>query len=386
MREVLIVGTGQTPVGELWKLSLRSLAVKAIQSARQEAGWVKPQALYIGNMLASTLSGQANLGALLVDEAHLNGIEGPTFEAAGASGGVALRMGYLAIASGMLDCVVVVGVEKCWDVPDAALETQVSQMLDSDFEAMQGVTPLSQAGLLMQRYMHQYDVPHSVFSHFPVIAHANAVNNPNAMFRRAVTSETYENAEPLNAPLNLFDAAPYADGAAALVLMADECAPAFLRKQAVRIAASSVTTDTLALHDRSDPLALDAIGLSVKEVCRQAGVSLADIDLFELYDAYSIYAALTLESAGFASRGRGWEMGQDGTLASGGKLPISTMGGLKARGNPLGATGVYQAVEAVLQLRAQAGANQVKGARRALVQCLGGPGATVATHILERLS
>jgi acetyl-CoA C-acetyltransferase len=146
-----------------------------------------------------------------------------------------------------------------------------------------------------------------------------------------------------------------------------------------------LTTDTLALHDRRDPLDFAAVRLSIQQACRQAGVMPGDADLFEVYDAFSIYAALSLEAAGFAERGKGWELSQNGAISLKGKLPLMTFGGLKARGNPGGATGVYQAVEATLQLRGLAGANQVQNARRALIQCLGGPASTVATHVLEQV-
>jgi acetyl-CoA C-acetyltransferase len=153
----------------------------------------------------------------------------------------------------------------------------------------------------------------------------------------------------------------------------------------VRISGSSMANDRLALHDRPDILEWMAVRLSVERACRQAGIRPQDVDLFELFDAYSIYTALSLEAAGFAERGKGCEMAVDGTISLTGKLPISTFGGLKARGHPGGATGVYQAVEAVLQLRGLAGKNQVSGAKRAMIQCLGGPAATAVTHVLERV-
>jgi acetyl-CoA C-acetyltransferase len=178
---------------------------------------------------------------------------------------------------------------------------------------------------------------------------------------------------------------PYADGAAAVLLTARELAPAGLPHPLVRVSGSSVVIDTLALHDRPDPLAFDAACLSVERACRQAGILPGDVDLFEVCDAFSIYALLSLEAAGFAKRGEGWKLAQEGNLSLTGSLPILTMGGCKARGNPLAAVGLYQAVEAVQQLRGQAGANQVKDARRALIQSLGGPASTAAAHVLERL-
>jgi len=383
MTDVVIAGIGQTPVGEHWELSLRSLAAKAIQAARKEAPDLKPQAMYIGNLLAPVVSHQSNLGALLVEDVALDGIEAFTIEAAEASGAGAFHMGYLAVASGFVDVALVVGVEKITDLVGPELETAISQVTDYDFEATQGATPTALAGLLMQRYLHEYQPHRPALGAFPLLAHANAVNNPFAMFRRAVRQETYQQAGMVCDPLNLYDVAPYADGAAAVILARSDLLPGDFPFPRVRVTGSAVAIDTLALHDRHDPLAFRAAAISVERASRQAGILPRDVDLFELSDAYSIYTVLSLEAAGFARRGEGWKLGQDGMLSLKGKLPITTLGGLKGRGNPLGATGVYQIVEATQQLRGQAGANQVPAARRALVQSLGGPASTAITHVLS---
>ncbi|BCY16972.1 acetyl-CoA acetyltransferase [Leptolinea sp. HRD-7] len=385
MRDVVIAGIGQTPVGEHWDISLRSLAAKAMLAAIKDAGGVKPQALYIGNFLGPTLSHQENLGALLADNAGLTGIEAFTVEAAGASGGAALRVGFNAVASGFVDTALVVGVEKVTDMVGPEVEAAAALSTDYDYEAMTGLTAPAQAALLMQRYLHEFNPPREAFGEFALVAHANGANNPNAFFRKAIRKELYAGAEVISDPLNLFDMGPYADGAAAVLLTARDKAPSGLDHPLVRVSGSSVVIDTLALHDRPDPLAFDAARLSVERACRQAGILPADVDLFEVCDAFSIYALLSLEAAGFAKRGEGWKLAQSGDLTISGKLPVLTMGGCKARGNPIAAVGVYQAVEATLQLRGQAGANQVKDARRALIQCLGGPGSTAAAHVLERL-
>ena len=385
MMDVVIAGIGQIPVGEHWEFSLRSLASKVVRMALHDAGDMHPQAMYIGNLLAPVAQHQANLGALLTGAAGLPGIEAFTVEAAGASGAAAFRLGYQAVASGFVDVVVVVGVEKYTDLLGAEAESALAQMLDSDYEAMVGLTPTAQAGLLMRRYMYQYGVPANALADFALIAHANGVNNPNAMFRKALKRETYEQAEAICDPLNLFDMAPYADGAAAVVLTRRELAPQGLDHPLVKVTGSSLVIDRLALHDRPDPLAFDAARLSVECACRQAGMLPSDADLFELCDSFSIYAALSLEAAGLARRGEGWKLAQSGALSITGKLPILTLGGMKARGNPIGASGVYQLVEAALQLRGQAGAAQLARARRALVQSLGGPASTAVTHVLERL-
>lgn len=385
MTDVVIAGIGQTDVGEHWDVSLRELSLWAIQAALVDAGSLQPQALFVGNMLAPQLSRQGHLGALIADFAGLHHIEAAAVEAAGASGGSALRAGYLAVASGQADVSLVLGVEKFTDTVGGAVEAALSSAGDSDFEAVQGLTPTAQAALLMNRYMNQFSVPRQAFAGFPLIAHANGVNNPKAMFRKAISLDAYNRAGMVSDPLNMFDVAPIADGAAALVLTRRELLPQGFPYPLVRISGSSLVTDTLALHDRPDPLVFNAARLSVERACRAAAITPHEVDLFELYDAYSIYAALSLEAAGYADFGQGWQLAQDGSLGLTGALPIATMGGLKARGNAGGAAGAYQAVEAVLQLRGLAGQNQIPGARLALVQCLGGPASSAATHVLERL-
>jgi acetyl-CoA C-acetyltransferase len=334
-------------------------------------------------MIAPAASHQAHLGALISDYSGLEGIEASTIEAGGASGGTALRMGYLAVKSGEAKAALVLGLEKTTDQLGPGAESMQTLGEDSDYEAVQGLTPNAQAALLMRRYMHQYGVEHEAFAGFPILAHANAMTNPHAMYHNQVTKEAYQNADPLSDPLTLFDTAPVADGAAAVLLTLPELLPSGYAQRLVRITGSSLVTDRLAIHDRPDPLAFDAAQRSVERACRQAGILPTDVDLFELYDSYSIYAALSLEAAGFSTRGQGWKLAQDGVLDRKGKFPIATFGGLKARGNPGGATGVYQTVEATLQLRGQAGPNQVAGAHKALIQCLAGPASTAVAHVLE---
>jgi acetyl-CoA C-acetyltransferase len=394
MTEVIIAGIGQTPVGEHWEVSLRSLAVKVMLAAIKDAGGLRPQALYVGNMLGATLSRQAHLGALLADfgglrfddkEApeHRAGIEAETVEAGGASGGAALRQGYMAVASGLVDVALVVGVEKFTDVVGPEVEAALATATDGDFEAIQGLTPTAQAAMLARRYMHEFTIPVDGLAGFPLTAHANAAGNKNAMFRKAITLEAYHKAEPVSDPLNMFDVAPNADGAAALILTRAELLPKDFSHPLVRIAASASASDTLGLHTRLDPLWFSAVQASFEQALRKAGMKREQVDLFEYHDVYSIYAALCLEACGFALPGQGWKLAADGSIGLTGQIPCATMGGSKARGNPGGATGVYQAVEAVLQLQGRAGSSQITGAKIAMIQCLGGPAATAITHILE---
>jgi acetyl-CoA C-acetyltransferase len=385
MTEVVIAGIGQTEVGEHWEIGLRELAFAALQDAVRDSGGLKPQSLFVGNMLAPALSNQAHVGALLVDYAGLTGIEAVTIEAAGASGGAALRQGYLAVASGMVDVVLVVGVEKFTDKIGASVEEALSTASDSDFEAIQGMTQTAQAALLMKRYMHEYQVPKHGFAGFALTAHANGVANQNAMFRKAIKPETYSKAEMVSEPLNMFDMAPNADGAAALVLTRRELLPDDFSHPLVKIAGSAASSDTLALHDRKDMLFFDTAQISAGKAMKQAGVLLDDIDLFEYHDVFSIYAALQMEAVGFAIRGQGWRLAEDGEISLKGRIPCATMGGMKARGFAGGAAGVYQAVEALTQLRGRAEANQIPNARTALIQSLGGPASTAVSHILQAL-
>jgi len=383
MSDIVIAGVGMTDVGEHWDITLRDLALQAIEAAQDDAGRIHPTAMFIGNMLAPILSDQAHLGALLVDYAGLSGIEAVTVEAGSASGGAALRMGYMAVASGMTAAALVVGVEKLTDKVGSSVEAALATSTDSDFEAAQGLTPNAQAALLMRRYMHEYGAPREAFAGFPVTAHANGARNKHAMFRSPISADTYNKSGAVAAPLNMFDVAPAADGAAAVLLTRRDLLPEKFPHPLVRIAGTAMANDRLALHDRPDLLAFDAARLSIERACRMAGCKPGDVDLFECWDAYSIYGVLSLEAAGFAGRGEGWKMVSEGQIGRDGLLPVATFGGLKARGNPGGATGVYQAVEAALQLRGEAGDNQLACAERAMIQSLGGPAAAAVTHILE---
>lgn len=385
MTEVVIAGIGQTEVGEHWDIGLRELALDAIQAAVKDAGGLKPGSLFVGNMLAPNLSNQAHLGVLLADYAGLLGIEAVTVEAAGASGGAALRQGYLAVTSGMVDVALVVGVEKFTDKVGSDVDAALATVSDSDFEAVQGMTPTAQAALLMKRYLHENHVPANGFAGFALTAHANGVGNPCAMFRKAIKRETYAKAEMISDPINMFDMAPNADGAAALVLTRRDLLPSNWAQPLVKISGSASSSDTLALHDRKDMLYFNTAHLSAGKAMKQANILLDDIDLFEYHDMFSIYAALELEAVGFATKGDGWRLAESGEISRTGQIPCATMGGMKARGFPGGAAGVYQAVEAATQLRGQAGTNQIQDARTALIQSLGGPASTAVSHILQKI-
>ncbi len=384
MRDVSIIGLGQTPVGEHWDMGLRELALAAIRPALEDAQTERVDAVIVANALGANLSAQNHIATLVADAAGLAGVEAVRVEAADASGGMALRHGYLMVASGAAESVLVVGVEKATDRQGAERDTALATVLDADYEAGVGATPAAIAALLMRRYMHEYGVDVTQFEPFSINAHANGALNPFAMYRNTLREGAFAKAPAVSDPVNLFDSAPEGDGAAAVLLSTTEHAVDAVPRP-VRIRGSAAATDTLALHNRPDMLFLRAANLAAGRAYEQAGIQPGDLNLAELHDSFTILTTLQLEAIGFAARGKGWELAQNGAIARGGALPISTFGGLKARGNPLGATGIYQALEVALHLRRDAGDNQVDNARLGLALNLGGAGSTAVAHILERV-
>lgn len=381
MRDVSIIGIGQTKVDEHWGKSIRDLGVEAVLAAMKDARVEEVDALYVGNMLAGQLTSQEHTATLIADHAGLRGIEALRVEAACGAGGAAVRVGYMAVAGGLADLVVVCGVEKMTDMLGGEVTVALATAADADYESLHGVSFVALNALLMRRYMYEYKVERSAFAPFAINAHRNALHNPNAMFHFPLTAEAFEEARMIADPVSLLDSAPICDGAAAVVLCPRSRAREFTDKP-VHIRASAVATDALAIHDRRDPIFLQAAFLSSQKAYAQAGIKPADIDLFELHDAFTIMAALSLEACGFAPRGQGTRLALEGEIALQGRIPICTMGGLKGRGHPVGATGVYQIVEVVQQLRGEAGENQLD-CRLGMAQNIGGSGATIITHILE---
>jgi acetyl-CoA C-acetyltransferase len=237
--------------------------------------------------------------------------------------------------------------------------------------------------LIMRRYMYEYGWKHGDFASFPINAHANAMHNPFARLHEKITVEKFEKAGMVATPISLLDASPIGDGAAAAVIVPADKVSSAPGHPRIRVAGSGAATDTIAIHSRKDPMFLQAAYESARRAYAMAGCSPEDIDLFELHDAFSIMAALSLEACGFAERGQGPRLGLDGEIGVGGRIPVCTRGGLKARGHPVGATGMYQIVEVAQQLRGECGDGQVQGARLGMAQNIGGSGATILTHILR---
>lgn len=377
---VSIVGIGMMPVERQHTLSLRQLGAAAVHRAMSDAGIDHADALFVGNMLADELQGQKHLAALIADEAGLRGVEALLVRAATATGAAALRMAYLAVASGQAEVAIALGVEKMSsDRPHVV--SALAKALDAEIEVPSGATLLSQNALLMAEYLDRYGCSIGNFDGFALNAHANANRNPLALFHdRTVTAAQVEASPIVSTPLRLHDAAPICDGAAAVVLTGSRQARAFTDRPVAMLGAS-VVTDRFRIADRDDPLHLAASARSVRDAFRRANVHRSDVGLFEVHDAFSIMSCLILEATGFAAPGQGWRLAAEGRIGLDGDLPISTMGGLKARGHPIGASAIYQTCEIVEQLTGRAGCNQLPDPKVALLQSVGGAGSTVLTHI-----
>ena len=378
LRSVSIVGIGQIPVRKENPKSLREMGADVLRLAMEDAGIDHIDALFVGNMLADELQGQKHVATLIASAAGMRGIEALHVRAATATGAAALRMAYFAVASGEARLAVALGVEK---MSDGDATPALAKALDAETERPTGATLLSQNAKLMQLYMDTYGVSVDDFNNFSLVAHQNARTNPNALFKdKAVTPEMIHNSRVIVPPLRLFDASPVCDGAAAVVLTRTEEARAYTN-QPVKILGSSVATDWLRIADRQNPLRLFAAERSTREAFRKANVHRTDLDVVEVHDAFSIMSCMALEAIGFAKPGEGWRLAAENQIGLTGAVPISTFGGLKARGHPIGATAIYQTSEIVLQLMGKAGANQVKNAELAMLLSIGGAGSTALTHI-----
>lgn len=385
MREVAVLGIGQTPADEHWDKSLRVLAGEAVLEALQDARLERVDGVYVGNMISGAALRQQHLGAYIADWVGLRFSEALRIEAACGSGSAAFRTAFMAVASGALDTAVAVGVEKMTDSPGVEITSELATAADADWEADMGVSFVGLNALIMRRYMHEYGWQHEHFAPFSINAHANAVHNPCARFHDPLTEAQYKKSPMVAEPINLMDASPMCDGAAAVVLVPAEMLRDGLRGSAriIRVSGSAAATDSISVHNRRDPLWLSAAEKSAKMAYEQAGVTPEDIDIFEAHDAFTIMAALSLEACGFAERGQGPRLAQEGQIRPDGRIPIATRGGLKARGHPVGATGMYQLVEVVQQLRGEAHGTQVPDARIGMAQNIGGSGSNILTHILK---
>jgi acetyl-CoA C-acetyltransferase len=385
MRDVAVIGVGMNRWGELWEKSLREIWTEAALGAVDDAGVDHVDAMYVGCMSGGLFVGQEHLGALLADQLGMGPLPGTRVESACASGGLALRQAWIDVASGLHDVVLATGVEKMTDVDGGAATDALATAADQEYESYQGVTFPGLYAMMARAHMHRYRTTRRQLSAVAVKNHRHGSKNPLAQFPQLVTAEQVEESVLVADPLRILDCSPITDGAAAVVLVPLEQARASTRKPLVRIAASAHATDSIALHERDDVAWLASTERAARLAYAQAGIEPADLSFCEVHDCFTIAEILVIEALGLAPRGCGGSGAESGATALGGKVPVNPSGGLKSKGHPVGATGIAQVREAVLQLRGEAGERQVENARWGLTQNMGGTGASTVVHVFERV-
>lgn len=388
MREVAVIGIGITKFGELWDKSFRQLIAEAGSKAILDAGIEGKEidGMYVGSMSSGRFVGQEHVGALVADAAGFSHTHMPStrVEGACASGGLAVRQGYLSIASGMNDIVVVGGMEKMNDVGGSDATATLATAADQEWEAFFGATFPALYAMIATRHMHEYGTTKEQLAQVAVKNHANGAKNPYAQYRREITLELAMNATTVAYPLGLLDCSPVTDGAASIILCAADKAKKYTDKP-IKIIGSGQGSDSLALHGRRDICTLDATVHAAKMAYKQAGITSKDIDFAEVHDCFTIAEICAIEDLGFVKKGEGGKAIDNKITTLDGSLPVNTSGGLKSKGHPVGATGVAQMVEVTQQLRGEAEARQLKDAKIGLAHNVGGSGATCVIHIMEAM-
>jgi len=374
-----------TPVTARSGKSLSELFVEAAKEAISDAGIDRIDSIYVGNMMSGFLENQEHLGALMATALGREGIPAYKVEAACASGGVAVNAGVKALLSGLEEIVLVGAVEKMSGFTTAEVTSGLMMAEDRLKVGSTGITFVGLNAMIAREYMHEYGVSHESIAQFPVLCHQNALDNPKAQFQKKIGIQDVLQSPLVADPLRLLDCSGMGDGAAAIVLAPKDTAKKF-SDTPVEIAASTVATDILSLYQRPRITTFDATKRASENAYKRAGLKLQDIDLIEVHDAFSVLGVMALEDLGFADKGAGTKLLQDGKCARDGDLPTNTFGGLKARGHPVGASGAYQVAEVALQLQREAGKCQVSGAEVGLSQSVGGIGSTVAVHILRGMN
>ena len=382
MRDVAIIGVSQTKFGELWEKSFRDLVVEAGVAAIRDANMVGDDldAMYIGNMSGGLFVGQEHIGALIAEHSGLAPIPATRVEAACASGGLALRQAIMAVASGYYDHVMAAGVEKMTDVVDAT--PAIAAAADQEWEAQQGVTFPSLYAMMARRHMYEYGTTREQIAGFAVLGHKNGALNPKAQFQREISIDAVLNSTKVAEPLNLLDCSPVSDGAAAVIVVPADKIHKYTDTP-VYVRASTQASDTIALHSRKSLTTIQSTVLASRKAYEIAGLKPEDMDVAEVHDCFSINGLLAIEDLGFFEKGKGGQAIEDGLIERDSDIAVNTSGGLKARGHPLGATGIAQAAEVTWQLRQEADKRQVSDVENGLTLNIGGTGGTAAVHILS---
>ncbi|MFW6185886.1 MAG: thiolase domain-containing protein [Halobacteriota archaeon] len=386
MRKVAIIGVGQSPFGELWDLSFRDIFLSAGVESLEDSGLEgkEIEAMYVGNMSGGRYLAQEHIAALIADYSGLAELNVPStrVEAADASGGLALRQAYMAVASGVHDIVIAAGAEKVTDVGSDMAMNILSSSADREWEGFVGATVPSLYAMMARMHMEKYSTTSEDLAAISVKNHKNATVNPKAQFKREISLEVALKSPFVSEPLRLFDCAPASDGASAVILADEETARKYTDNP-VFISASCQASDYLALQSRKDTLTMDAVAYAARKAYQQAGVEPKDIDVAEVHDSFTIAELMAYEDLGFVEKGEGKKLIREGTTNMDGDIPVNTSGGLKACGHAYGATGIRQAAEVTLQLRGDAGKRQID-AEKGLALNIGGTGATAVVTIFSR--
>ena len=383
MRDVAVIGVGMTKWGELWEQSLRDIYVETALLALDDAGIDRIDSMYVGSMSSGLFVGQEHIASLLADYLGQAPVPATRVETACASGGLAFRLGFMEVACGMSDMVLVSGIEKMTDVGGDAATYALGSAADQEYEGYQGITFPGLYALIARAHMEKYGTTREQLAMVAVKNHANGSKNPLAQFPFEVTVEGVINSVKVADPLRILDCSPITDGAAAAILCSVETARK-LGKPIIQIIGSGHATDTIALSQRKDMTWLKATYEAGQQAYTMADKKPEDIDLFEVHDCFTIAEICITEALGIFEKGQGGPAVEKGTTSLTGKIPVNPSGGLKSKGHPVGATGIAQVVEIVKQLRGEAGERQVAEARTGLTQNMGGSGGSSVVHILER--
>ncbi len=383
MRKIAVISYGLTKVEKHWKKSLRELFGEAAKSAMEDARVPGIDALIVGNMCASDLSDQNNIGGLLADYIGISPCPAYRVEAACASGGAAILAGYSAVASGMSDIVMVGGVEKLSDGVANNTTLSLGKAADADYELFFGSSFVSLNALMMNHYMQTYHTPREVFADFAVLMHKNGARNPYAQLPFEISRETVMNSDRIADPITLYDCAPVGDGAAALILCPLEDAPKYSDSY-VEISGIAGATDTIDIASRPDILSLNSTVVAADKAYKMAKLTPRDVDIAEIHDTFTITGVLSIEDLGFCEKGKFAKLLDEHAFEPGGAVTINPSGGLKSRGHPVGATGAYQVAEIAMQLLGNAGKMQVPDSEIGLTQNIGGSGSSSFVSILRR--
>ncbi|NIM59439.1 MAG: thiolase domain-containing protein [Candidatus Aminicenantes bacterium] len=383
MREVAVIGVGMTKWGELWEKSLRNIFVETALLALDDAGVDKIDSMYVGSMSSGLFVGQEHIASLLADYLGQVPVPSARVETACASGGLALRLGFMEVASGMSDVVLVSGIEKMTDVSGYEATYALGTAADQEYEGYHGITFPGLYALMARAHMEKYGTTREQLALVAVKNHLNGSKNPLAQYPFEITVDSVLNSVMVADPLRVLDCSPITDGAAAVILCPVEMARK-MKKPIVKITGSGHATDSISLSSRKDITWIEATYQAGKRAYAMANKKPEDIDILEVHDCFTIAEICVIEALGIVEKGKGGKAVEDEVTYLEGKIPVNTSGGLKAKGHPVGATGVAQVIEIVKQLRGEAGKRQVKNPKVGMAQNMGGSGGSTVVHIFEK--